>query len=122
VTLRFYSDTHVAKAIAEQLRAHSVDVIRCEEIDMAEAADERHLEYAARERRVMVTQDADFAALHRRWLQAGRSHAGIMRIPADLQGEAQIRFVVRELLFYHEAERIGALSLAADIENQLIYL
>ena len=122
MTLKFYTDTHVAKAIAEQLRANGVDVIRCEEVGMAEAADEAHLEYAARAGRVMITQDADFAMLHRRWLQGGHSHAGIMRIPPNLQGEAQVSFTVKELLFYQEAERVGALNLKTDIEDQLIYL
>ncbi|MDX2161399.1 MAG: DUF5615 family PIN-like protein [bacterium] len=118
----FYADTHIAKAIAEQLRAHGVDVVRCEEVGMAEAADEAHLDYAARAGRVMITQDADFAMLHTRWLQDGRTHAGIMRIPPNLQGEAQVSFTVKELLFYHEAERVGALTVTTDIENQLIYL
>jgi len=89
---------------------------------MAEAADETHLKYAAHERRVMITQDADFAALHTRWQHDGHNHAGIMRVPPHLQGEAQISFTVKELLFYHEAERIGALNLITDIENRLIYL
>lgn len=120
--LKFYTDTHIARAVAEQLRAKGVDIVRCEEVDMAEASDAAHLAYAAREGRVMVTQDADFAALHMEWLRTGRSHAGIMRIPPDLQGEAQKSFAVTELLFYHEAERAGALDIASDIRNQLIYL
>ncbi len=45
-----------------------------------------------------------------------------MRIPPDLQCEAQISFAVTELLFYHEAELAGALDVASDIHNQLIYL
>ena len=70
----------------------------------------------------MMTQDADFAILHMRWLQDRRRHAGIMRIAADLQGEAQISFAVTELLFYHETELAGALNVASDIHNKLIYL
>jgi len=35
MTLQLYTDTHIAKAIAEQLRAHGVDVVRCEEVGMA---------------------------------------------------------------------------------------
>ncbi|MFN8527842.1 MAG: DUF5615 family PIN-like protein [Anaerolineae bacterium] len=122
MALTFYADTHIAKAIAEQLRANGVDIVRCEEVKMAESSDEAHLEYATQAGRVMITQDADFAMLHRRWQESGRQHRGIVRVPPDLQGEAQIGFVVRELLFYHDAELAGALDVLADIANQLIYL
>jgi len=37
------------------------------------ASDEDHLRFASREQRVLITQDADFLAMH----QAGAVHAGI---------------------------------------------
>lgn len=120
--LTFYFDTHIAKAAAEQLRTHGVDVLRCEEVGMAEASDDAHLEFATREDRVMITQDADFANLHVRWNEIGREHAGIMRVPPDLQGQAQISFIVKELRFYHDVAQAGALVVKTDIINQLIYL
>jgi predicted nuclease of predicted toxin-antitoxin system len=122
LALRFYFDTHIAKAAAIQLRAKGLDVLRCEEVGMADASDADHLEYAAREGRIVVTQDADFSDLHVQWQQNERKHAGILRLPRTLQSEAQISFVVNELVFYHEAEIAGALEFAADIQNRLIYL
>lgn len=122
MALKFYFDTHIAKAIAVQLRAQGVDVVRCEEVDMAEASDEEHLRYAADKGYVMVSQDADFADLHTQWQQDGHKHADILRIPRSLKGTAQISFLVRVLIFYDQAERGGALNVATDIENQLIYL
>lgn len=122
MALKFYTDKHIARAVADQLRAKGVDVIRCEEVGMAEAADEAHLEFATGEGRILISQDADFAALHIQWQQTGRKHAGIMRLAPKLQGEAQISFAVRELLFYHEAEIVGAVDVATEIENQIIYL
>jgi predicted nuclease of predicted toxin-antitoxin system len=58
--LRFYFDTHIAKAVATQLRLKGVEVIRCEEVSMAEADDIEHLEYATANRLMLVSHDRDF--------------------------------------------------------------
>jgi hypothetical protein len=36
--IKFYTDTHIAKAVAVQLRQKGVDIVRCEEVGMAERA------------------------------------------------------------------------------------
>lgn len=120
--MRFYFDTHIARAAAVQLRSKDVDVVRCEEVGLAEAADEDHLQYATENGRVMVSQDEDFTALDARWRQAGRSHAGIMKISPRYSGEAQISHIVEQLLFYVEAEEAGAVDYAAEIANHVIFL
>ncbi len=60
MSLRFYTDTHIAKQIAIQLRQHGIDVIRCEEVNMAEAEDEQHLLYATQEGLILITFDKGF--------------------------------------------------------------
>ena len=60
MALKFYLDTHVAKAVAEQLRISGLDVIRCEEVGMSDASDEDHLAYATREQRIILSQDDSF--------------------------------------------------------------
>jgi predicted nuclease of predicted toxin-antitoxin system len=122
VALKFYFDTHIAKAAAVQLRAKDVEVIRCEEIGMAEASDEAHLALATQENAIIVSQDADFTGIDLEWKQKERQHAGIMRVPQHLQGEAQISFIVRKLLFYAEAEDNGAIDYPTEIFDTLIYL
>lgn len=57
-------DEHVPKAVAEGLRRRGVDVVTVQEIGLQAADDQRHLERAAEEGRVVVTQDADFLRLH----------------------------------------------------------
>ena len=122
MALKFYLDTHVAKAVAEQLRISGLDVIRCEEVGMSDASDEDHLAYATREQRIILSQDEDFTILDARWRQGGRYHGGIMKVPAELQGEAQISFLVRELRFYDDAARAGAVDYSSEIANRVIYL
>jgi hypothetical protein len=38
--IKFYADTHIAKAVAVQLRLRGVDIVRCEEVDMTQVDDE----------------------------------------------------------------------------------
>jgi hypothetical protein len=35
MTIKFYADTHIARAVAFQLSQRGFDVIRCEEVGMA---------------------------------------------------------------------------------------
>ena len=57
MSLRFYTDTHIDKQVAIQLRTHGVDVVRCEEVGMAEAEDDAHLIYATQHERALITKD-----------------------------------------------------------------
>lgn len=96
--LRFYLHTHIAKAVADSLRAQGVDVVRCQEVDLADASDAEHLAYTAREGRVMMTHDADFARLDSAWRATGKTHAGIMLVGSHLQGSQRIGELIRQLL------------------------
>jgi predicted nuclease of predicted toxin-antitoxin system len=66
--LKYYTDTHIDKQVAVQLRQKGVDVVRCEEVGMAEADDESHLAYAAQNGLALVTKDAGFRVRHFNWL------------------------------------------------------
>lgn len=75
--LKFYTDTHIDKQVALQLRQRSVDVVRCEEVGLAEADDETHLQYAAQHNLALITKDAGFRLRHFQWMNAGKKHSGI---------------------------------------------
>lgn len=116
--IRYYLDTHIPKAVAEQLRLRGVDVLRCEEVDMADADDTEHLEYATAHERTLISHDADFRDLHSLWLAEGMSHAGIIIFNRRFQGN--IGKLVRELFEYHEIVLAGAAVLKDDIFGVLI--
>jgi hypothetical protein len=120
--LRFYTDTHIARAVAEQLRAHGVDIVRCEEVGLAEASDLEHLDYATQQGRVMITQDKDFLRLHSEWQQQNKSHAGIMFCLPHLRGLKYAGVIIRLCLDYHELIAGGAGTLEEDIINQVVYI
>ncbi len=117
--IRFYTDTHIAKAVAVQLRFRGVDIVRCEEVGMAEASDAAHLELAGREGRTIVTADSDFTVLHSAWMAAGRQHAGIVYVTRD--SRHNIGGLIEYLEFLHLAIEGGAGTLENDVYNQIKY-
>jgi hypothetical protein len=119
--LRFYTDTHISKQVALQLKRHGVDVVRCVEVGMAEADDEAHLSYAARMDRILITADQDFLRLHAQWSIVGQAHSGIFFCQNHLQGTSGVGVIVKACLFYWEAIEIGAAG-KDEIRNAVVYL
>ncbi len=74
MTIKFYTDTHIARVVATQLRQRSIDVIRCEEVGMALAGDFEHLAYATEQGRSVVTNDQGFSGHHRQRLEQWKHH------------------------------------------------
>jgi predicted nuclease of predicted toxin-antitoxin system len=121
-SLKLYFDTNIAKQIALQLRARGVDVVRCEEVGMAEAKDWKHLEYAIEQGRAVVSFDRHFPGLHAKYLSTGRDHKGIFYVANHLQGDDGIGVIVRFLLEYHEMVEAGAGTVEDDIYNHLFFV
>lgn len=122
MSLKFYFDTHIARQVAVQLRERGVDVVRCEEVGMAEAEDEALLNYAVQGKRALVSMDEDFQGWHFRWLEASKAHCGIFKISHDLEGEGGIGQIVKELFAYYELVEVGAATLENDIYQQLFFI
>jgi hypothetical protein len=116
--IKFYTDSHVAKAIAVQLHHRGVDIVRCQDVGMADADDVAHLEYATGQGRTVITGDEDFLALDAQWCSSGRHHTGIVYLPPDRKDA--IDRVAESLLFLHQAVAVGAAELATDVYNQVI--
>ncbi len=71
--VKFHLDESVSNVIAAALRRRGIDVTVSRETGLIGAADIEHLSFCAAERRVLVTHDDDFLALHAQRI----SHAGI---------------------------------------------
>ena len=113
--LKFYTDTHIDKQIAIQLRQKGINVVRCEEVGMAEADDEAHLEYAAHNGLSLITKDAGFRTRHFYWLSQSKNHYGIF-FCAD-RHTAAISKIVNVCSVYAQLIEEGAGSLD-DIRNE----
>jgi len=116
--IKFYTDSHIAKAIAVQLRNRSVDIVRCQDVGMDDADDIEHLEYAASQGRTVITGDEDFLVLDAQWSRSGKHHAGIIHLPPDRKDA--IGTIVAYVVFLHQAIAAGAADLVTDIYNQVI--
>ena len=104
--VKYYLDEHVARAVASGLRQRGVDVLTVPEANMMGALDEKHLEHALAESRVLFTQDEDFLRLHAK----GQTHAGIAYAP---QGTG-VGAIVRGLMLIHQV--LDAEDMAAHLE------
>ena len=92
--LRFHFDENCDPAVARALRRHGIDVTSTVEAGLRGQTDAAQLEYVRRERRVLVTGDADFL----RFAERGVEHPGVVFWTADSSiGEA-----VRQLILIYE--------------------
>jgi len=80
VTIRLYLDDDcLAKGLVKALRSDGVDVVTAQEAGIAGYDDEEHLAYATEQGRVLYSFNrGDFLRLNKQWLEANRSHAGII--------------------------------------------
>jgi hypothetical protein len=118
IQLKFYFDTHIPKVVAVQLRNRGVEVVRCEEVDLAEADDVEHLEYATSRNLTLVSHDLDFQSIHAEWSYQGLRHAGIVIFSRQMQGH--IGDLVSELFDWFLLIEEGAGTLPEDVYNKLI--
>lgn len=93
--MRFHLDEHVASAIAAGLRRRGIDVTTTADAGLLSAADEDHLAFATRERRVIVTQDSDFL----RNAARDPAHFGVVYHP---QGKRTFGELIRHLALMHD--------------------
>jgi hypothetical protein len=78
MSVSLYMDHHVPSAVTEGLRDLEVDVVTIHEDGRAAADDPVVLERVTTLGRAVYTQDDDFLALARDWLDAGREFAGVI--------------------------------------------
>ncbi len=90
-TIRFHLDENCARAIADGLRRHGIDVTTTSEVGLLGATDAEQWEYSLTHDRVLFTQDSDFLVSHR----SGEAHNGIVYCPMESRSVGQI---VRGLL------------------------
>lgn len=117
--LRLYTDAHIDRELATQLRQRGIDVLRCEEIGRKHDTDIAHLEFATSDNRSVVTCDRDFAMLHKQWLETQRSHAGIFCI---VDNPILIGHLVTTFAFWNEALLGGAATREDDLYNNLYFI
>jgi Domain of unknown function (DUF5615) len=108
--VRLYADTHIPKQVAIQLRQKDIDIVRCEEVELAEADDNKHWLYAQQEQRTILTHDDDFLTLATQAWQNGETFYDVIYGGSQLQGK--IGAIVNNCLTHQDD----------DLTNQVIYM
>jgi Domain of unknown function (DUF5615) len=78
MALRLYFDVHVWKAVTDGCRFRGIEGLTAQEDKAGEFDDDSLLQRATELGRILFTFDSDFPALAKRWLDSGRSFAGII--------------------------------------------
>ena len=84
--IRFHLDENVNPAVATGLRNRGIDVTTSQEAGLLGVSDLEQLAYSIRERRVILTEDADFLIL----ASATNEHSGIVYVRKQMRSIGQI--------------------------------
>ncbi len=92
-----YFDEDVDVLTASMLKGRGFDVLTARDAGMLRKSDDEQIEFAAAQGRCLITHNRDdFLTIHRRYVETGREHAGI--IVARKRRPVEIVTRVAELL------------------------
>ena len=111
--VQFYFDEDADARLAEALRRRGYDVETTAEADRLAASDEEQLVHAAGRQRVFISHNIKhFPGLHAAWVEAGRSHGGII----ILVGHSAMSVWLRRM------DTLLHRFLVEELENSLFFL
>jgi predicted nuclease of predicted toxin-antitoxin system len=102
--MKYYLDEDQSPKIAQILRKNRVDASSCHEVGMVGTSDLEQLEFAAREKRCLVTRNRDdFVKLTLQFFNDHRPHYGVLILPHTIPGDqfARIARVLKAFASRH---------------------
>jgi predicted nuclease of predicted toxin-antitoxin system len=103
--VKCYLDEDLSPKIAGILRKGGIDALSAHEAGMCEASDQRQLDFAAAEKRCLVTRNRDdFIKLTVRFFNDQRPHCGVLIVPYTLAGDqfSRIASLIKKFSSLHQ--------------------
>jgi predicted nuclease of predicted toxin-antitoxin system len=103
--VKLYLDEDLSPKIGEILGKSGIDALSVHEAGMCEASDQMQLDFAASEKRYLVTRNRDdFIRLTVRFFNDQRPHCGVLIVPHTLPGDqfSQIASLIRKFSSRHQ--------------------
>ncbi len=118
--MRFLLDQPISSIVGKTLRAAGHEAPHVSELGLGAASDDVVLDWAAKERCVIVTQDTDFGTL----LSSSRQRlpSVILFRMRDGRPSVQARVLVENLPVLEEALRAGAIVVVTDASIRVRHL
>ena len=113
MSLHFYMDQHIPRAITNGLRLRGIDVLTAYEDNADQLEDPDLLDRASQLGRVLFTQDDDLLAEANQRQTQGRAFGGVVYAH-------QLRVTIGQCV--HDLELIATLAESSDVINQTIFL
>jgi len=102
--MKFYLDEDLSPKIAEILRRSGIEALSAHEAGMYEVPDQSQLEFAATEKRCLVTKNRnDFIGLTVQFFNDRRPHWGVLIVPYTLPGDqfSRIANLIKKFSSHH---------------------
>jgi predicted nuclease of predicted toxin-antitoxin system len=103
--MRFHLDEDLSPKIAEILRRSGIDTISAHEAGMCGVSDRERLEFAAKEKRCLVTRNRDdFIRLTVQFFNDQRPHRGVLIVLYSLPGDqfSRIANLIKRFSSHHQ--------------------
>jgi len=112
--LKYYLDEDLSPKIARLLREQKIDCTSAHEIGMVQASDLAQLEFAANERRCLVTKNRDdFIRLSVQFFNNQLPHYGVLIIPHSYPGD-RFSLIAEALEIYTKRHPGGMMPYTID--------
>ncbi|MFH1075886.1 MAG: DUF5615 family PIN-like protein [Pseudomonadota bacterium] len=112
--MKYYLDEDLSPKIAELLRKQQVDCTSAHEVGMEQCSDFGQLEFAARNKRCMVTRNRnDFIHLTIQFFNDHLLHFGLLIVPYTIPGD-RFSLIAKALIKYANEHPQGMQAYAID--------